>query len=331
MQWDIGLDFGETGVRLATRQRGVALMSPAWGAIRGGEVIAIGDAALDMLGRNPKGVLIAQPVSSGMISEPRLIGQWMRQLIEPFVSAGRIVRPSVLLSDTGLYKRSEKELLTAAAIESGAQSVGWAEADVLTAAGAGCPVMKPRGRMIVSVGAGVMSAALISYGRIVHAERLPWGASRIDHDVIHQVRSQAGLAIGPRTAEQVKLALASAIPGRDMKMQAVGLDLKGGFPAEREITSAMVEPAVEPLVSALSTLILCCAEQAPEELSADLNDEGVVLAGGGALLSGLDRALTNRTGLMCRVSETPERATIDGLAQTLQDAELAHKVVRAGQ
>lgn len=308
MQWDIGLDFGETGVRLTTRQKGVALCSPSWGALRGGEIIAIGDAALAMLGRNPKGVELAKPVSSGMIDNPRLAAQWISRMIEPFVSAGRLVRPRVILSDTGMFRQSEKELLAAAALESGAQTVSWAEAELLTAAGAGMDVAHPRGGMIACVGAGVMSACLISYGRIVHAERLPWGGMRIDHDIIHQVRSQAALAVGPRTAEEIKLALASGLPGRDMKMTAVGLDLKGGFPCEREITSAMIDPAVTPLVDALATLISCCAEHAPEELSADLSDTGVTLAGGGALLSGLDEALRQRTGLACRVCDAPELA-----------------------
>ncbi len=328
MQWDIGLDFGETGVRLATRQKGVALCSPSWGAIRGDEVIAIGDAALEMLGRNPRGVTVDQPVSSGSIKNPRLAAQWVARMIEPFVSAGRIVRPNIVFSDTGLLNRSEKEMLAQAALESGAQSVGWAQADILAALGAGVEVMKPKGKMVVGIGAGVMSASLISYGRIVHTERLPWGIGRVDREIIHQVRSQAALSVGPRTAEEIKLSLASALPHRDMKMQACGLDLKGGFPAEKEITSQMVRPAVDPLIDALATLILCCAEQAPEEMSADLTDEGVILTGGGALLSGVAETLAARTGLSCRACETPELAVVSGMAALLKDQELAGRLVR---
>lgn len=328
MQWDIGLDFGETGVRLATRQKGAALCSPSWGALRGDELIAIGDAALQMLGRNPKGVSVEKPVASGMLSQPRLAAQWMTQMIEPFVPAGRLVRPSAVLTDTGFFKLSEKELLAAAAVEAGAQAVGWIGHDIASAVGAGLPVMNPKGRMIVCVGAGMMSASILSYGRVVHTERLPWGAARIDHDIIHQVRTQAALSIGPRTAEEVKLSIASALPGREMKMQVVGLDLKGGFPAEKEISSAMVEPAVGPLVDALATLILCCAERAPEELSADLFDEGVTLTGGGAMLSGLDEMLEKKTGLPVTVSETPELATVKGLAKILQDPALGELVQR---
>ena len=326
MHWELGLDFGETGVRLATFKRGVALCSPSWGALRGDELIAIGDEALKMLGRNPRGVSVEKPVTSGLLSQPRLAAQWMTQLIGPFIPAGRLSRPSVALVDTGFFKLSEKEMLIAAAMEAGAQAVGWVDHAIASAVGADMPVMNPKGRMVVCVGAGVMSASLISYGRIVHTERVPWGAARIDHDIIHQVRSQAALSIGPRTAEEVKLSLASALPGGDTKMQVVGLDLKGGFPSEKEVTTQMVRPAVEPLVDALANLMLCCAGNAPEELSADLYDEGAVLTGGGAMLSGLDEILKKKTGLPVRVSETPELATVKGLAKILADAALSELV-----
>ncbi len=320
MQWDIGIDFGETGVRLATRNKGVALCSPSWGALRGEEIIAIGDSALDMLGRNPAGIQVESPVSGGTIHQPRLVAQWIRRLIEPFVSAGRLNKPAVVFSDSGLYRQSEKELMEAAALEAGAQAVKWIESELLSALGAGIDITKPGGRLVVSVGGGVLSAALISYGRIVHAERLPWGITRLNHDITHLVRAGAALAIGPRTAEEIKLALASALPERKMQLQAVGLNLASGFPCEKEITAELVRPAVEPLIEALTTLILSCVEQAPEELSADLAGVGFTLTGGGALLSGLDEALRARTGLSCHVAETPELATVNGLAQWLREA-----------
>ncbi len=328
MQWDIGIDFGETGVRLATRAKGVALCSPCWGAMREGEIIAIGDSALNMLGRNPQNIAVEKPVSGGTLEQPRLAAQWISRLIEPFVSAGRLSRPSVVFSDSGLYRKSEKELITAAAAEVGAQAVGWADADILSAAGAGMDIMEPAGRMLVNVGAGVLSACLISGGRIVHAERLPWGAARVDHDIAHLVRSGVALAIGPRTAEEIKLSLGSALPAREMKMRATGLDLAGGFPAEKEISADLVRPAVEPLVDALATLMLCCVENAPEELSADLVDAGAVLSGGGALLSGLAEALEGRTGISCRLCDTPELATISGMAAVLADAALSEHLIR---
>lgn len=319
MQWDIGLDMGETGVRLATRQRGVVLCSPSYGAIRAGEVIAIGEDAFAMLGRSPANVSVEKPVSCGAISNPRLAALWINQLITPFVSAARFNRPRVLLADSGFFSLSEKELLSAAAVEAGAQTADWTSADLLGARGAGLDILKPRGKMCVNIGAGVMSAALISFGRVVHSERLAWGAGRIDHDIIHLVRSKAALAIGEKTAESIKMSIASASSPREMKMHTVGLDLRSGFPVEKEITSSMIRPAVEPLTDALATLILSCAERASEELCADLIDEGVTLCGGGALLSGIDRALCDKTGMRCRVCETPEMAVINGMAAFLRE------------
>jgi len=322
MQWDIGIDMGETGVRLATRQKGIALCSPSWGAIRGGEVIAIGDSALEMVGRNPRGVEVEKPISAGSVSNPRLAALWLGRLIEPFAAGSRLSRPGLLLNDTGLFNRSEKDLLGAAALEAGAQSVGWAASELLSALGAGMNISRPKGRMVVCVGAGVLSAAVISYGRIVHAERLPWGSMRIDGDIIHLLRSKAALSVGLRTAEDVKMTIGSALSTSDMKMTTVGLDLASGFPVEKEISFAMLRPAVEPVIDALSTLILRCAEQVSEELSADLMDEGMTLTGGGALLSGLPAALQGRTGIKCKLADAPEMAAIDGMAYLLSHPEL---------
>ncbi len=320
MQWDIGLDMGETGVRLAARQRGVVLCSPAYGAIRAGEVIAIGEDAFAMLGRSPKNVSIEKPVSCGAVSNPRLAGLWVRQLLAPFISAARFNRPRLLFADSGFFSLSEKELLVAAAIEAGAQTADWTNADLLTARGAGLDILKPKGRLCVNVGAGIMSAFVVSYGRIVHVERLPWGAQRIDHDIMHLLRTKAALSVGERTAESIKMSIASAYSSREMKMHTVGLDLKSGFPVEKEITSSMIRPAATPLVDALATLILCCTEHVSAELCADIAEEGVVLAGGGALLSGLDRALSDKTGIRCRICDTPEMATINGMTAFLRES-----------
>lgn len=319
MQWDIGVDMGETGVRIASRQKGVVLCSPSYGAFRSGEVLAIGDDALAMLGRAPSNVRIEKPVSAGTISNPRLAALWVSRLLSPFVSAARFSRPRMLFSDSGFFSLSEKELLSAAAVEAGAQTADWTSADLLTARGAGLDVMAPKGKMCVRIGAGVMSAALISFGRVIHAERLTWGAQRIDREIIHLLRSEAGLSVGEKTAEHIKMSIGSASTAREMKMRTVGLDLRSGFPIEKEISSSIIRPAIEPLLSSVSSLILCCAENAGAELCADLLEDGVTLAGGGALLSGLARVLSERTGLKCRVCDEPEMAAINGMASFLKE------------
>lgn len=322
MQWDLGIDMGESGIRLATRQKGVALCSPSWGAIRADEVIAIGDGALEMLGRNPRNVAVEKPISSGSVDNPRLAALWIGRLVSPFISTGRLNRPGVLMNDTGFFNRSEKELLGAAVLEAGAQAVGWVQAEILSALGAGLDIMQPKGQMIVNVGAGVLSAGVISYGRMVHVERLPWGSMRIDRDIIHNLRAKAALSVGLRTAEDIKLGIGSALTTGDMKMKTVGMNLSTGFPAEQEISSELIRPAIEPFLTALSTLILRCAEQVSEELSADLIDEGMTLTGGGALLSGLESELQTRCGIPCRTASNPDMALIQGMAHVLTHPEL---------
>lgn len=320
MQWDIGLDLGETGIRLATRQKGVVLCAPSCGAIRAGEIFAIGTDAYAMLGRNPKNVSIERPISSGRIANPRLIGLWIQQLLEPFVSAARFNRPRVLLADSGFFNLSEKEMLIAAVMEAGAQTADWISGDLLTARGALIDMHAPKGEMCVNIGAGTMSASIVCGGRVLYTERLPWGISRMDRDIIHLLRSKAALSIGEKTAESVKHTIASAHSSRELKMHIVGLDMKSGFPVEKEISSSMIRSAIDPIVDALSDLILRCAEKASGELSADLLEEGVLLAGGGALLSGLDQVLSERTQLHCRVCSDPENAVINGMADFLKES-----------
>ena len=322
MQWDIGIDMGETAIRLATRLKGIALCSPSWGALRADEVIAIGDGALEMVGRTPRTVSVERPISSGSVDNPRLAAIWIKRLVEPFIPSGRLSRPGVLLCDTGLFNRSERELLGAAVLEAGAQAIGWVPSEILAALGAGMDISRPKGRMVVCIGAGVLSAAVISYGRIVHAERLPWGCGRIDRDIVHMLRSKAALSVGLRTAEDIKFSIGSALSSDEMKMTTVGLDLSCGFPAEKEISSNLIRPAVEPVLDALTTLILTCAEHVSEELSADLSDEGMTLTGGGALLSGMAATLQGRTGITCRVANEPDLCTIRGLAHVLTHPEL---------
>ena len=137
MQWDIGLEIGQTGVRLCTRERGETLVSPAWGASRKGETIALGDEALSMRGRTLKGVSVGRPVENGSVADPRLLGGWIARILGPLLSASRLSKPSVALVDSGFFRRSELDLMRAAVTELGASRCGFIQADLLAAIGSG--------------------------------------------------------------------------------------------------------------------------------------------------------------------------------------------------
>ena len=326
MLWDIALELGENTVRLATRENGLAFTAPSAGAMQGDRLIAIGDDAQDMLGRTPRGIRVVRPVENGLIGEPRLAAQWLKRLLEPFTL--KVTRPSVVFVENGLTRQSERELLVNTAIELGAGECGFLRSDIAAAAGAGMDIRRPEGFALADVGAGRMSVSLISFGRVARARQIPYGMNRIDEDIVHLVREKAGMAIGPRTAEETKLVLASALPAREVKSAVVGLDMKTGYPGEREISASLVKEAVDPIVDALVMAVREVVQDAPDELSADLLRTGLILTGGGALLSGLDKVLAERTGLACHMPETPGLCTGKGMARIIQDALLSELAVR---
>lgn len=328
MLWDIALELGENTVRLATRENGLAFTAPSLGAVQGDKLIAIGDDALDMLGRTPPGIRITRPVENGLIGDARLAAQWLKRLLEPFTTGTRITKPSVVFLDNGLTRQSERELLTATALELGAGQCGFLLSDIAAAAGAGLDIRRPDGFALADIGAGRMSVSLIAFGRVARARQIPYGMNRIDEDIVRLVRAKAGMAIGPRAAEDAKMVLASALPAREVTAHVAGLDMTTGFPGEREISAVLVKEAVTPIVDALALAVQEVVQDAPEELSADLLRTGLILTGGGALLSGLDKVLAERTGLTCHIPETPSLCTGKGMARVIQDPLLSELAVR---
>lgn len=329
MLWDIGIELGETAVRMATREKGLAFAAPSWGAARKGALIAIGDEARQMLGRTPPGVTLSRPLEHGSIADARLTAQWLTRLLEPFVGGAKVNRPSVVFLDGGRLAPGEREMLIDTARELGAGTCGFLEEAVAAAAGAGLDVSRPEGRAVLDAGAGRMSASLVARGRVVLAKGLSYGFDRMNEDIVQLVRAETGLRIGFQAAEELKLVLGSALPAREVTATAVGLDMKNGFPGEREISAVQIKRAVDPLVDALALLINGLIGDAPEELSADLLKGGLILTGGGALLSGLDAVLDERCGLPCHRPETPGMCTFKGMARVLQDKKLADLTVRA--
>ena len=245
------------------------------------------------------------------------------------MGGAKVSRPSVVVRDGGRLAPGERELLLGTARELGAGQCGFLEEAVAAAAGAGLDVSRPEGRAILDAGAGRMSASLVARGRVVQAKGLSYGFNRMNEDIVQLVRAETGLKIGFQAAEELKTVLASALPAREVTASAVGLDMKTGFPGEKEISAVQIKRAVDPLVEALALLVNGLIGEAPEELSADLLKGGLILTGGGALLSGLDAVLDERCGLPCHRPETPGMCTFKGMARILQDRKLSDLTVRA--
>lgn len=326
MQWDIGLEIGQTGVRLCTRERGEALLSPAWGALRAGETIALGDEAMRMRGRTLKDVRVSRPVEAGSVADARLLGGWLAQALGPLLSASRLTKPSVALADSGFFQKSELDLLCAATLELGAARCGFVQADLLCAIGSGVDVTDPRGTLVVRVGAGTMSAMIVSYGRIVRIVRCTQGVEEIDRGIVRLLREECALSVGLEQAESLKRSLCARLNERAETAPVVGLDLAGGFPVRREVSASLIKRAVDPVCDAALRMTLDVLGQAPDELCADLLDSGIVLTGGGAHIFGLDALLSEQSGLKYRVAESPESASSRGMALALRDEQLSELI-----
>ena len=327
MLWDIAIELGCSAVRMATREHGLAFSAPSWGAMQDGRLTAIGEEALDMLGRTPPDVRLVRPVEHGVISEPRLAGQWLRRLMAPFTSGTRVTRPAVALLDNGLMHQAERETLVGTVAELGAGRCGFLSSDLAAAIGANVNPRRPEGVAVANIGADTLSVSLISSSRVIMSDRIPMGMNRVQDGIRHLVRQREGLSIGPRTAEELMLALATALPAREITARAVGLDDLTGFPGTRDVAAATVREAVDPVLDALTRCAFQVIQSAPEELSADLYNNGLILTGGGALLSGLDSALSQRLGIRCVVAETPMLCTGKGMARVLQDGELSDMLI----
>lgn len=330
MQWDIGLEIGQTGVRLGTRERGEVLVSPSWGARREGETIALGDEALRMRGRTPRGVSVSRPVEGGSVADARLMGGWIARILGPLLSASRLTKPSVALVNSGFFQRGELDLIRAAVLELGASRCGFVEADLLAAIGSGVDVTDPRGTLVVRVGAGTMSAFIVSYGRIVRCVRRTQGAEQIDEAIVRLLREECALGVGLEQAEALKKSLSGRLGERSEAASVVGLDRTTGFPVRREVSAGLVKRAFDPLTDAVVRMALEVIGQAPDELCADLLDSGIVLTGGGAHIAGLDALLREQCGLKCRAADSPENASSRALARVLRDEQLSELIEQAG-
>lgn len=315
MRWDTGIDLGTANVRMADADAGLTLDEPALIAMReDGSAAYAGENAWRLLGREPKGLTVAGPLRDG-VPESTLYTQRMFQWLFMRADADKRRRHSVLVSCAPFARPAYREALMQAALDAGATDVGLVRSDAMSALGSGVDLMGPQATFLIDVGAGKMTATLFSMGREVAFGSLPYGMNRLNERIIAALRAGYGFSVGLRTAEEIKLALASAHPGdmSQVKARAAGLDVFDRAPRMVELSPEMIaELALDPLRELMGVCQAVIAN-APEELSADLNDVGATLAGGGAQLPGLDKLIGDRLGIPCTIAEAPALCGIKGL------------------
>ncbi|CEP67059.1 Cell shape determining protein MreB/Mrl [Moorella glycerini] len=338
---DLGIDLGTANTLVHVRNKGIVLREPSVVAIqRGtGNVLAVGEEAKRMIGRTPGNIVAIRPLKDGVIADFDVTQSMLRYFIEKSISKGFLVRPRVVVGVPSGVTAVEARAVREAAFQAGAKEAYLIEEPMAAAIGAGLPVYEPTGNMIVDIGGGTTEVAVISLGGIVTSRSIRIGGDEMDEAITQYIKRTYNLMIGERTAEEIKIELGAAFFGdteedraRKERTYAVrGRDLVTGLPKTIEITAAEVQEALAEPVAAILEAIKVCLERTPPELAADLMDRGIVLAGGGSLLWGLDRLVSQETGMPVNMAEDPLTAVAVGTGKVLENIEVLKRVLLPAQ
>jgi rod shape-determining protein MreB len=318
----IGIDLGTANMLVSVRGQGVVLQEPAVVALahRDNAVIAVGTEARGMIGRNPESISVIRPMRDGVIADYVVVEAMLRYFIAKVVGRFSIIRPEVMISVPAGVTPVEQRAVRDAAEQSGARRPAHLIPDPLAAAiGAGLPVSTPRGNLVVDIGGGRTEAAVISmYGMVVW-ESVRVAGDRFDEAIAAYVKRRHNLLIGDRTAEDLKIAVGSALPVEDtLRTQVRGRDQVSQMPRTITVTSNEVATALQEPLAAVVQTIKAVLEKTPPELAADVIDRGIVITGGGALLRNIDQLLTEETGVPCHVADEPLQCVAQGASLSLE-------------
>lgn len=323
MAKQIGIDLGTSNTMIYLKDKGIVLRAPSVVAIdrMTQEVIASGTTAKRMVGKTPGNILALRPLKDGVITDLKTTSLMLHDFFERMDMTSLFSRPVALVcipyGVTGVEQRAVED----ATFEAGAKNVGLIDEPIAAAVGAGIQISKARGAMIVDLGGGVSETAVISLGGVVQSNSLRVAGNELDLAIVNYLKQTRNILIGDMTAEVLKKRIGTAIPGIDRgSMEVCGRDLRTGLAVTIEVTTDEVREAIrEPLYEIIS-MVKMTLEETPPELSADIFDFGIVLVGGGAMLPGIDTAISERTGIRVITAKRPMEAVCMGLGKMLQSA-----------
>jgi rod shape-determining protein MreB len=327
---DMGIDLGTANTLVYLKDHGIVLREPSVVAVKTGtnEVVAVGDDAKRMLGRTPGGITAIRPLKDGVIADFRVTEAMLRHFIRKVNNNRRAFRgPRVVIAVPSGITEVEKRAVKESAEQAGAREVYLIEEPMAAAIGVGLPVQEAAGNMIVDIGGGTTEVAIISLSGIVYSRSVRVAGDELDESIINYMKRAYNLMIGERTAEEIKLRIGSAFPlGKETTMEVKGRDMVAGLPKTITITSQEVREAMLEPLNAIIDAVRTTLERCPPELAADLVDRGIMLAGGGALLRGLDKLLQEETALPVHIADDPLSAVGEGAGRVLGELEFLKKV-----
>ena len=324
---DMAIDLGTASTLVYVKGQGCIANEPSVVAIRetasGRQVMAVGSEAKKMIGRTPAHIAAIRPMKDGVIAEFKITEAMLKYFIEIAHNRKKFVRPRIIISVSSGITPVEKRAVKESAFSAGAREVYLIEEPMAAAIGAGLPVSEPIGSMIVDIGGGTTEVAVISLSGIVYSCSIKTAGNKLDEVIAQHIKHKHNILIGERSAELIKIKIATAYPEKEIRTVDVkGRDLVAGVPRTIEVSSQEIMEAISGQLNAIVVAIKNTLEKIPPELSSDIVDRGIVLAGGGALLKNLDVLLQKETGLLITISESPQTAVVMGAGMALEEIDV---------
>ena len=326
---DIGIDLGTATTLVFVKGEGIVLCEPSVVAIERGtsHVLAVGEEAKRMLGRTPGNIIAIRPMKDGVITDFEVTEAMLRFFIRK-VRRGRFqLNPRIVIAIPSGITEVERRAVKESAERAGGREVFLIEEPIAAAIGVGLPIQEPVGNMIIDIGGGTTELAVISLSGTVFSKSIRIGGDEMDEAIIAYLKKTYNLMVGERTAEEIKIKIGSAYPlEEEMSLEVKGRDLVAGLPKTVTVTSEEIREALQEPVRAILEVTKISLERTPPELAADLIDHGIVMAGGGSLLKGLDKLISEETGLPVHVADDPLTAVANGTGKVLSEIRYLKKV-----
>lgn len=329
---DMGIDLGTANSLVYVKGEGIVLREPSVVAIdrTNNRVVAVGREAKKMLGRTPGNITAVRPMKDGVIADFDVTQEMLNYFIRQTIN-GRgyryITRPRVVVSVPSGITEVERRAVRESAMLAGAARVFLIEEPMAAAIGAGLPVESPIGSMVIDIGGGTTEVAVLSLGGIVVSKSVRCAGDSMDEAIIQHVKRKYNLSIGPRTAEDIKIHIGSAVPLREeLIMEIKGRDLMGGLPRTIEVHSQEIREALSEPVGQIVNAAKMTLERTPPELAGDIVERGICMAGGSSQLRGLPQLIAQETGVPVYLCKNPETAIVEGTGRTLDNLSLMAKI-----
>ncbi|PIS30534.1 MAG: rod shape-determining protein, partial [Candidatus Portnoybacteria bacterium CG08_land_8_20_14_0_20_40_83] len=326
----IGIDLGTANTLVFVPGKGMVINEPTVVAISldDNRILAVGNEAKEMLGRTPDTIIASRPLRDGVIADYRLTEAMLRYFINKTMGSIKIFRPEVMVAVPAGITSTERRAVVDATLNAGAKAAYIVKEPVLAAIGAGIPINEPAGHMIIDIGGGTSEVAVISLGGIVAWASVRVGGNKLDQAITEFLRKKYNLAVGERTAEEIKIAIGSALPQKiEQTFETRGRDLISGLPKNIIVKSNEITEAIADNLREIIQTIKIVLHDTPPELSADVMDKGMVLSGGGALLKNLDELISQATGVPCYIAEDPLFCVAKGTGIALEHLEVYKRSV----